>query len=114
MPENLDKAAEVVGDAVGTIETAAVVAGSKVRQGLSEAAATIGNSKTADLVEKRARPIRKAAAKKAKSIKKTIKKQAAVAKRKATIAKMFGIATVDGSVVAEAEMMCKLADRTIG
>ncbi len=34
-----------------------------------------------------------------------------VAKRKATIAKMFGTASVDGSVVAEAEMMCKLADR---
>src|ERR1700676_5034002 len=34
-----------------------------------------------------------------------------VAKRKATIAKMFGTATVDGVVVAEAEMMCKLADR---
>jgi beta-hydroxyacyl-ACP dehydratase FabZ len=35
-----------------------------------------------------------------------------VAKRKATIAKMFGTATVEGVVVAEAEMMCKLADRT--
>jgi beta-hydroxyacyl-ACP dehydratase FabZ len=34
-----------------------------------------------------------------------------VAKRKATIAKMFGTASVDGVVVAEAEMMCKLADR---
>ena len=34
-----------------------------------------------------------------------------VAKRKATIAKMFGTATVEGAVVAEAEMMCKLADR---
>jgi len=35
-----------------------------------------------------------------------------VAKRKATIAKMFGTATVGGVVVAEAEMMCKLADRS--
>ncbi len=34
-----------------------------------------------------------------------------VAKRKATIAKMYGTATVAGAVVAEAEMMCKLADR---
>jgi len=34
-----------------------------------------------------------------------------VAKRKATIAKMFGTATVDGVVVAEAEMMCVLTDR---
>ena len=35
-----------------------------------------------------------------------------VLKRKATIAKMNGVATVNGLVVAEAEMMCKLADRT--
>src|SRR5271165_4469470 len=35
-----------------------------------------------------------------------------LAKRKTTIAKMFGTATVDGLVVAEAQMMCKLADRT--
>ena len=34
-----------------------------------------------------------------------------VARRKATIAKMFGTATVGGTIVAEAEMMCKLADR---
>ena len=34
-----------------------------------------------------------------------------VAKRKATIAKMFGTASVNGVVVAEATMMCKLADR---
>src|SRR5258706_6747292 len=37
-----------------------------------------------------------------------------VAKRKATIAKMFGPATVNGAVVAEATMLCKLADRTDG
>jgi beta-hydroxyacyl-ACP dehydratase FabZ len=35
-----------------------------------------------------------------------------VVKRKATIAKMNGVATVDGQIVAEAEMLCKLADRT--
>lgn len=34
-----------------------------------------------------------------------------VAKRKASVAKMFGTATVDGVVVAEATMLCKLADR---
>ena len=34
-----------------------------------------------------------------------------VSKRKASVAKMFGQATVDGVVVAEAEVMCKLADR---
>jgi len=34
-----------------------------------------------------------------------------LAKRKATVAKMFGTACVDGAIVAEAEMLCKLADR---
>jgi 3-hydroxymyristoyl/3-hydroxydecanoyl-(acyl carrier protein) dehydratase len=34
-----------------------------------------------------------------------------VIKRKASVAKMSGKATVDGQVVAEAEMMCKLADK---
>jgi len=35
-----------------------------------------------------------------------------VARRKASIAKMFGTASVDGAVVAEAEMMCVLSDRS--
>ncbi|HYL75450.1 MAG TPA: 3-hydroxyacyl-ACP dehydratase FabZ [Bryobacteraceae bacterium] len=34
-----------------------------------------------------------------------------VTKRKASVAKMYGTASVDGAVVAEAELMCKLADR---
>ncbi len=34
-----------------------------------------------------------------------------VAKRKASVAKMHGTATVDGNVVAEAIVMCKLASR---
>ena len=34
-----------------------------------------------------------------------------VIKRKSTVAKMAGVATVDGQVVAEVEVMCKLADR---
>ena len=34
-----------------------------------------------------------------------------VGKRKASVAKMYGQATVDGVVVAEAEVLCKLADR---
>jgi 3-hydroxyacyl-[acyl-carrier-protein] dehydratase len=34
-----------------------------------------------------------------------------IARRKATIAKMFGTASVNGATVAEAAMMCKLADR---
>ena len=37
-----------------------------------------------------------------------------VTRRKATVAKMHGQATVDGLVVAEAEMMCKLAEREPG
>jgi 3-hydroxyacyl-[acyl-carrier-protein] dehydratase len=35
-----------------------------------------------------------------------------VSRRKATVAKMYGQATVDGVVVAEAQVMCKLVDRT--
>ncbi len=34
-----------------------------------------------------------------------------VGKRKASVAKMYGQATVDGAVVAEAEVLCKLADK---
>ncbi|HBY61279.1 MAG TPA: 3-hydroxyacyl-[acyl-carrier-protein] dehydratase FabZ, partial [Solibacterales bacterium] len=37
-----------------------------------------------------------------------------VTRRKASVAKMHGQATVDGVVVAEAEVMCKLADRSPG
>lgn len=35
-----------------------------------------------------------------------------VIKRKASVAKMSGRATVDGALVAEAEVMCKLADKS--
>ena len=41
----------------------------------------------------------------------TLRIEMKVGKRKATVAKMYGSATVDGAVVAEAEMLCKLADR---
>lgn len=34
-----------------------------------------------------------------------------VGRKKATVAKMYGAATVNGVVVAEAQVMCKLADR---
>jgi beta-hydroxyacyl-ACP dehydratase FabZ len=34
-----------------------------------------------------------------------------LSRRKATVAKMFGKATVDGVVVAEATLMCKIADK---
>ena len=36
-----------------------------------------------------------------------------VIKRKASVAKMAGVATVDGVVVAEVEVMCKLADKAV-
>jgi beta-hydroxyacyl-ACP dehydratase FabZ len=41
----------------------------------------------------------------------TLRIEMVVTRRKATVAKMAGRATVDGNVVAEAEVMCKLADR---
>ena len=41
----------------------------------------------------------------------TLRIEMVVTRRKATVAKMAGRATVDGVVVAEAEVMCKLADR---
>jgi beta-hydroxyacyl-ACP dehydratase FabZ len=41
----------------------------------------------------------------------TLRLEMKVIKRKASVAKMAGVATVDGLVVAEAEVMCKLADK---
>jgi 3-hydroxyacyl-[acyl-carrier-protein] dehydratase len=41
----------------------------------------------------------------------TLRMEMKVIKRKASVAKMAGTATVDGVVVAEAEVMCKLADK---
>lgn len=40
----------------------------------------------------------------------TLRIEMKVGKRKASVAKMYGTATVDGAVVAEVEVMCKLAD----
>jgi 3-hydroxymyristoyl/3-hydroxydecanoyl-(acyl carrier protein) dehydratase len=40
----------------------------------------------------------------------TLRMEMKILKRKASVAKMAGVATVDGVVVAEAEVMCKLAD----
>ena len=40
-----------------------------------------------------------------------VRLEMSVIKRKASVAKMAGRATVDGVVVAEAEVMCKLADK---
>src|SRR3982751_3653731 len=41
----------------------------------------------------------------------TLRMEMKILKRKASVAKMSGVATVDGVVVAEAEVMCKLADK---
>ena len=41
----------------------------------------------------------------------TLRLEMTVLKRKASVAKMAGRATVDGQLVAEAEVMCKLADK---
>jgi beta-hydroxyacyl-ACP dehydratase FabZ len=41
----------------------------------------------------------------------TLRMEMKITKRKASVAKMAGVATVDGQVVAEVEVMCKLADR---
>jgi beta-hydroxyacyl-ACP dehydratase FabZ len=41
----------------------------------------------------------------------TLRMEMQVVRRKATVAKMAGRATVDGVVVAEAQVMCKLAER---
>ena len=41
----------------------------------------------------------------------TLRMEMSIVRRKASIAKLAGRATVDGNVVAEAEVMCKLADR---
>jgi beta-hydroxyacyl-ACP dehydratase FabZ len=41
----------------------------------------------------------------------TLRMEMKVLKRKASVAKMAGTATVDGALVAEVEVMCKLADQ---
>ena len=41
----------------------------------------------------------------------TLRMEMKILKRKASVAKMAGVATVDGQVVAELEVMCKLADK---
>ncbi len=43
----------------------------------------------------------------------TLRMEMKVIRRKASVAKMAGVATVDGQVVAEVEVMCKLADKEV-
>jgi 3-hydroxyacyl-[acyl-carrier-protein] dehydratase len=44
----------------------------------------------------------------------TLRLEMSVIKKKTTVAKMAGRATVDGQLVAEAEVLCKLADKEEG
>jgi len=41
----------------------------------------------------------------------TLRREMQVLKRQARVATMAGVATVDGVLVAEVEVMCKLADK---
>ena len=84
MSNKLDRAANSSVDAVGTIETAAATTGNRVEQGLSEAATAITGSSTVDRLEKRTRPLRRAAARKASGARKTTKKRASTTARKAS------------------------------
>jgi beta-hydroxyacyl-ACP dehydratase FabZ len=43
----------------------------------------------------------------------TLRMEMTIVKRKASVAKIAGRATVDGQVVAEIEVMCKLADKEV-
>ncbi len=43
----------------------------------------------------------------------TLRMEMKLLKRKVSVAKMAGVATVDGLVVAEVEVMCKLADKEV-
>ena len=65
MPRKLDKAAAIVGEAVGTVESATAIAADHVWAGLSEARKAIRGSPTSDRVEKATAPAKKAATKKA-------------------------------------------------
>ena len=86
MPDRLERATKLVGDAVGTVETATAAAGSRLKQGLKKAVTAIEATKNAELVKKQTGPLVDKATGKAKSQKRTSKKQAA-ATRKAGQAK---------------------------
>ena len=87
MTNRLNRVAEVVGDAAGTLEAAAAAGGSKAREGLDDAAATIAKSDIADRIDKRTGAARKAIAKRVAGAKKVAKKRATTASKKATGAK---------------------------
>lgn len=81
MPDRLEKATKLVGNAVGTVETATAAAGSRLKQGLKEAVTAIEATKSAELVKKQTGPLVDKTAKKAKRLKRTSKKQAAATRK---------------------------------
>ena len=87
MARKLGHTAEIVGDALGSVSAATTAAGKRVRQGLSEAAAAISSSKTANRIEERLAPAKKVAAKKVDAARKTGKKQVTDATKKAATTK---------------------------
>jgi hypothetical protein len=87
MAKRLTRVAEAVGNTAGSIEATTASAGTKVQNGLSGAADKIGSSRTADRIEKRTRPARKALAKKVAGAKQVAKRRAATATKQAGGAK---------------------------
>jgi hypothetical protein len=87
MTNRLNRVAEVIGDAAGTLEAAAVSGGSKARESLDDATAAIAKSDIADRIDKRTGRARKAIAKRIVRAKKVAKKRATTASNKATGAK---------------------------
>ena len=87
MTKKLDDMAELIGNTVGTIEAASIVAGASLHEGMSEAVGIAGSSTVAKQLEKRTRPTRKSLTKKAEKSKKTAKKNTAKAAKKIGAAK---------------------------
>ena len=83
MADRLDRAAEVIGDALGKLEvTTAAVAG-KAEDGLNEASHVIATSETAGKIQERLAPARKALKKHAAKARKAVKRGATTASKKA-------------------------------
>jgi hypothetical protein len=83
----IDRAAELVGDAAGSLEVAGEKLVRRTRQGLREAASAVSRSDSASALEDRLSPARKKVAKATKKAKKAAKKRTAAASRKAAGAK---------------------------
>jgi hypothetical protein len=84
---SLDRAAELVGDVVGTVGGASEIIGSRARQGLDEAASAVSQSDVVESLEESLDPARKAIKRKVRKAKKVVKRQRAIASATATGAK---------------------------